>query len=82
MKVSSQLHLRRKNPWYPLDKRLGGQQSQSRRSDKEKKYLLCPCQESNPGRPTRSLVTVRCHTYEKTERCEAFTAVKIQVNVL
>jgi hypothetical protein len=35
-------------PWYPLDRRLGGPQSRDRR---------CALRESNPGRAARSLVT-------------------------
>jgi len=38
------LYLRGKNPWYPLNRRLGGPQSRSGRSDREKS-LHCPCRE-------------------------------------
>jgi hypothetical protein len=31
VEVSGQLHPRGKSPWYPLDRRLGGHQSQARR---------------------------------------------------
>jgi hypothetical protein len=49
-------HPRRKNPRYPLNRRLGGPQSRSESGGEEKKSL-CPCRESYPGRPARSLVT-------------------------
>jgi hypothetical protein len=42
--------------WYPLDRRLGGPQSQSERDGDEKVGYYC--RESNPGRPARNLVTV------------------------
>jgi len=42
------LYSQGKSSWYPLDRRLGGPQSQSGSSGKEKKKALpCPCQESN-----------------------------------
>jgi hypothetical protein len=40
---------------FPLDRRLGGPQSQSWRYDEEKNM---PCRDSNHGRPPRSLVTI------------------------
>jgi hypothetical protein len=48
-------------PWgkstrYPLDRRLGGSQSQSATRGKEKN--LCSCQKLNPGLPAHSLITV------------------------
>jgi hypothetical protein len=43
--------------WHPFDRRLGGPQGQSGRCIKKKKNR-CPCRESNPDRPARSLVTV------------------------
>jgi hypothetical protein len=42
-------------PGYPLDKRLDGPQSRSKRGGKEMS-LPCLCRESDPGRPARSLV--------------------------
>jgi hypothetical protein len=63
MEVSGQLHAPTalttgKSPRYSLDMRLDGPQNRSGRGEEEKKSLLSPCQESNPGRrPTRSLVT-------------------------
>jgi hypothetical protein len=44
-------------PRYPLDGRQGGPQSRSVRDDEGKNSPLCPCQESNLGRPARHLVT-------------------------
>jgi hypothetical protein len=57
MEVSGQLHAPGrftpgKDPWYPVDRRLGGPQSRSRRGG-EKKYILPPA-----GRPARSPVTI------------------------
>jgi len=43
-----------KSPRYTLDRNLGGPQSLSGQGE-EKKFHHCPCQESNPGRPARSL---------------------------
>jgi hypothetical protein len=45
------LYLLGNSPMYPLDKRLGGPQSRSGRSGKEKS--LASCRESNPDRPAR-----------------------------
>jgi len=44
-------------PRHPLDRRLDGPQSRSGLGGKGKS-LHCPCWESNPGRPDRSLVTM------------------------
>jgi len=44
-----------KAPPNPLDRRLGGPQIRSGRGDEKNS---CPCRESNPGRPARSLVNV------------------------
>jgi hypothetical protein len=33
-----------------MDGTLGGPQNRSGRGGEEKKFVLCPCQESNPGR--------------------------------
>jgi hypothetical protein len=61
--VSGQLHapavlLPAKKPRYPLVGRLGVTHSRSERGGEEKKSLFYPFQESNPGRPPRSLVLV------------------------
>jgi hypothetical protein len=61
MKLSGQLHdpaalLPGKSPRYPLGRKLGGPHSRSGRDGEEKS--LCPCQESNPGRPARNLATI------------------------
>jgi hypothetical protein len=45
-----------KSPRYPLDWRLGGSHSQSGSGGDKKKPW--PCRESNPGRPSRSRVTI------------------------
>jgi hypothetical protein len=42
MEVSGQLHLERESPWYPLDRRLGGPQSSSRRGGEEKNSQPLP----------------------------------------
>jgi len=47
-------------PRNPISRRLGGPQGQSGRGGEEKNS--CPCWESNPGRPARSLVTILCFT--------------------
>jgi hypothetical protein len=44
-----------KSPWYALDSRLGGSQSQSGHGE-EKKSLPHPCWEMNPGHPAHNLV--------------------------
>jgi len=36
MQVSGQLHPQGKSPWYPMDRRLGGPQSQSGHGGEEK----------------------------------------------
>jgi hypothetical protein len=36
VEVSGQLYPQEKSPWYPLDRRLGGSQSRSRRRGEEK----------------------------------------------
>jgi len=41
---------------YSLDRRLGGPQSRSGRSDEEKSP--CPCRETNPGRSDPSIVVI------------------------
>jgi len=61
MEVSGQLHAPAalppgKSPHYSLDRWLGGLQNRSGRSGKKVPY---PRQKSNPGRPARSLVTIR-----------------------
>jgi hypothetical protein len=61
MEVSGKLHNlatlpSRKEPQYPLDRRLGVPQSWSGHGGKEKNS--CPCWESNSGHPTHSLVTI------------------------
>jgi hypothetical protein len=52
MEVSGQLHTpaalpQGKSPWYPLDRRLDGPQSQSGHSVEDN--IFSPCQESNPN---------------------------------
>jgi hypothetical protein len=42
MEVSGQLHARRKSPWYPLDRRLGGVQSRSGSGGEEKNSQHLP----------------------------------------
>jgi hypothetical protein len=60
MEVSGQLHAPaalppRKEPGYPLDRRLGGPQSRSGRGVKEKNSTPPPrIEPPNPDRPTRS----------------------------
>jgi len=50
------LYTQGKNSQNPLDRRLGGLQNQSESGDEDKKkFLHCPCRESNPGRPACSL---------------------------
>jgi len=54
MDVSGQLHSPaalspRKEPWYKLDRRLGGPQNRSGRDDEEK--IPSPARESNPRTP-------------------------------
>jgi hypothetical protein len=45
-----------KNPWLPLDRKLGGPQSQFRNGGEEKNPSTC--WESNSGSPACSLVTI------------------------
>jgi hypothetical protein len=47
-----------KSPWYPFDRRVGGPQSWSGCSGKEKVYHHCSCQELILGRPAHRLVTL------------------------
>jgi hypothetical protein len=47
-----------KSPRYPLDRRLDGIQSLPGLGDEKKKSLSSPYPECNPGRPTRSIVTI------------------------
>jgi hypothetical protein len=47
-----------KEPQYLMDRRRDGIQSRSGCGGEEKKYLTCPCPESNPDRPAHSLVTI------------------------
>jgi len=61
MEISGQLHVRftpGKVPHYPLDRMMHGPQSRSGRAGEEKKSLHCPCRESDPGFPARSLVAI------------------------
>jgi len=63
MEVSGQLHVQAalppwKEPLVPLDRRLGGPQDWSGRDGDGRYVLLCPCLESNPGRPASKLVTI------------------------
>jgi hypothetical protein len=52
------LYLWGKSPWYLMDRRLVGLQSQSRCSGEKRN----PCQESNPGHPAHSLVTIMSYS--------------------
>jgi hypothetical protein len=53
------LYLQVKNPWYPLDRRLGGPQSRSGRGSEEKCSQPMPgIEPQNPDRPARSLVSI------------------------
>jgi hypothetical protein len=66
MEVSGQLHYLvtltlGKEPWYPLDMRLGGVRSWSGRGGEEKNPF--PCRESNTGRPAHTLITVLSYSY-------------------
>jgi hypothetical protein len=60
MEVSDQLHApaalpQEKNPWYPLDRRLGGPQSRSGHGDEEKNSQPPPgIEPKNPDLPGRS----------------------------
>jgi hypothetical protein len=63
MEASGQLHVQvaflpAKESLYPLDGRPSGPQSQSGRCGEKKKSFSWSYQESNLGRPARSLVTV------------------------
>jgi hypothetical protein len=63
MDVNGQLHApatlpQRKSRRYLLDMRLSEPQSRSWHGGEEKNSLLCPCQESNPDRTVRTLVTI------------------------
>jgi hypothetical protein len=65
MEVSGQLHVpaalsQGKSPWYPLDRRLGGPQSLSRRGGEEKNSQ--PRRESNPRTPIVQIVAQRYTT--------------------
>jgi hypothetical protein len=66
MEVSGQLHGlaalllgRNPPPRYPLNRKLGGPHSQLNVAAKRK--FPCSCQESYPGYPVRSLVTVQTY---------------------
>jgi len=54
--MSQPIYPQSKNPWYPMDRRLAGPQGQSGHGGKEKNFS--PWQESNPGHPAHSLVTI------------------------
>jgi hypothetical protein len=69
MEVSRKLYPRGKSPWYPVDRRMGGPQSRSGHGGDEEKSCHCP--RPPPGSETQ----------EKYAIPEAFTAVKIQVEV-
>jgi hypothetical protein len=43
-----------KDPWYPLDRRLGGLRAGLDTEGRGK--FLCPCRGSNPGRPVQTVV--------------------------
>jgi len=42
MEVSGQLHSQGKSPWYPLDRRLGGSQTQSGHGGEEENSQALP----------------------------------------
>jgi hypothetical protein len=76
LEVSCQLHAPDalppgKEPWYPLERRLGGPQSQSGRCGKDKNP--CPYWESNPGNPARSPPLYWLDKYMKPEILTAVT---------
>jgi hypothetical protein len=81
MKVSGQFHapavLRPSPPgkssWYPSDRRLVRLQNRFGRRGEEKASHHCPCQEFNPGRPARSLVSTLTELPQllKASRCVA-----------
>jgi len=51
MEVSGQLQLlypQSKSPWYTLDRRVDGSQSQFGHGSEEKKFHHCPCWEMKP----------------------------------
>jgi len=48
------------SPRYPLDRKLGGPQSRSRRDGEEKKFHHWICREVNPCRPAHSLAYTEC----------------------
>jgi hypothetical protein len=54
-----------KDPWYPLDRRLGG--PQSRLDAGARRKILCPCLGSNPDRPARSQ-KLYCLSYRGSTR--------------
>jgi hypothetical protein len=74
MEVSGHFHApaalsSRKEPRYPLDRRLGGPQSRSGRDGENKNSNHCIFRQLNPGRPGCSVVTVLidCNViYEKS----------------
>jgi hypothetical protein len=76
MDVSGQLHALAvlspgKGTRYSFDRRLSGPQSRSGRGGEGKKP--CPCRESIPGRPARSLVTsVRPTHYRSSDQSFVF----------
>jgi len=52
------LYPRVKCPQCSLDRRLGGAQSRFGRGGRRKNSHHCPCPKLNPGRPTRSLISI------------------------
>jgi hypothetical protein len=62
-----------KNPWYPLNRRLGGPQSRSGHGGEEKNSQSPPgIEPRNPDRPARSLVAIQ------TEPSSGFTKSLLQ----
>jgi len=64
MEVSGHLHApttlrlgKKEPPQYTFDRRLGGPQSWSEYSGKEKKSQHCPCWELNPSHPVMSYLS-------------------------
>jgi hypothetical protein len=82
MELNSQLHAQtaftqERAPRYPLDRRLGGPQSRSGRCREEN--IPCHPQESNPGRPARSLSRYRLSYPGSVDRKVILNRVSIQI---
>jgi len=76
-----QLYPQGKKPWYPLDKRLGGSQSQSGPGSKERKSQ--PLLGSNPSHPAHSLVTILTELAYCIKKChDKFIAIAMVLLLL